>query len=184
MQLKGLIEAYHCTAAVAYQKNPEAMSLMVLTIMDLWVACDKAACRVYDPLKKYDNGVDGSLLCCLLLPLKSELNRIANIESYLQHRSAGINKTFVSPYRGFGHWNSFGVKYFDQSPPHQQLLAKIEAKANQQKLYKIQELAELNQAHQDLMRRHESCSCTNIEVTHYDINQTPYVETEHSPNCQ
>jgi hypothetical protein len=182
--LKDLIQAYHHDAKVAYRGNPEAMSIMVLTIMDLWVACDKAACRLYESLKQHDHEIGPKLLWSLLLPLKSQLSRISKVESYLQSRAATINKTFVSPFRGFGHWSSFAVQYFNQSPRHQQLLTEIEEEADRQKADKIQELARLNKSYRELMDRYNSCDCEDVEVTLYDINGQPYKETQHSYNCK
>ncbi|RDW72793.1 hypothetical protein BP6252_06700 [Coleophoma cylindrospora] len=182
--LKDLIKAYHHEARAMYVGNPEALSLMVLTVMDLWVACDKAACRLYRSLKQYDHGIAPSLLWSLLLPLKSQLNRVSNVESYLHSRATQINKKFVSPFREFGHWSSFAVQYFEQSPLHQQLLTSIEEKAHQQKADKVQELAKLNQAHRELMNRHESACCEYVQVTEYDIDGSPYEKTQHSSHCQ
>lgn len=182
--LNDLIKTYHQEARATYQGNPEALSVMVLTVMDLWIACDKAACRLYESLKLYDHEIDPSLLWSLLLPLKSQLSRIYNVESYLQSRANKINKTFVSPFRDFGHWSSFAVRYFDQSPQHQQLLTKIEEKAHQQKSDKVQELAKLNQSRRELMDRYNSCCCEDVQVTHYDIDGSPYEETQHSSHCK
>ena len=182
--LNTLIKAYHQEARVTYQGNPEAISVMVLTIIDLWIACDKAACRLYELLKLYDHEIAPSLLWSLLLPLKSQLSRISNIESYLQSRANQIQKDFVSPFRDFGHRSSFAVRYFDQSPQHQQLLIKIEEEAQQRKDDKARELAKLNQSHRDLMHLYESCSCEYVQVTQYDADGSPYEETQHTPQCK
>ncbi|RDW87962.1 hypothetical protein BP5796_03656 [Coleophoma crateriformis] len=184
VSLKDLIKAYHHEAGAKYAGNPEALSLMVLTIMDLWVACDKAACCLYKSLKQYDHEIAPSLLWSLLLPLKSQLNRVSSVESYLHSRATQINKTFASPFRKFGHWSSFAVRYFEQSPQHQQLLTNIEEKAHRQKADKVQELAKLNQTHRELMNRHESASCEYVQVTEYDIDGSPYEKTQHSSYCQ
>ena len=167
-----------------YQGNPEAFSIMVLTVLDLWITCDKAACRLYESLKLYDHEIDPSLLWSLLLPLKSQLRRISNVESYLQLRANKINKTYVSPFRDFGHRSSFAVRYFDQSLEHQQLLTKIEEKAQRQKFDKVQELAKLVSSYRELMDRYENCCCENVQVTYHDIDGSPYEETQHSSNCK
>jgi hypothetical protein len=42
-QLRNLIEHYHKVALPLYSSNPEAFSIMLLTISELWIACDKSA---------------------------------------------------------------------------------------------------------------------------------------------
>ena len=183
LELSDLIKCYHQEAKVAYEGNPEALSIMVLTIMDLWVACDKTACSLYESLKLYDHEIAPTLLWSLLLPLKSQLSRVSKVEAYFKSRANTINKSFVSPFRNFAHRNSFAVRYFDQSPRHQQLLAEIQKKAEKEKTEKVQELARLNRSYRDLMDRYESCCCEYVEVTRYDIYGSPYEETQHSSRC-
>lgn len=42
-RLRFLIEEYHSKALKIYRKNPELVSVMTLTILELWVACDVSA---------------------------------------------------------------------------------------------------------------------------------------------
>ncbi|GAB1214654.1 hypothetical protein ATERTT37_003818 [Aspergillus terreus] len=40
-KLAQLMKGYHTAAMDAYDRNPEALSVMLLTLLELWVACDK-----------------------------------------------------------------------------------------------------------------------------------------------
>jgi hypothetical protein len=159
------------------------MSIMVLTVTDLWVACDKAACRLYGHLEEYDHEIAPKLLWSLLLPLKCHLRRLSQIESYLRLRRIKIKKA-LSPFRDFGNSSSFAVRYFNQSAQQQQLLAEIEKKAEKERAEKIEKLNQLNKRHQELMELHANSSCENVEVTLYDIDKKPYTEQQHNPRCK
>ena len=69
-QLDDLISTYYCRAKAAYQGIPEALSVMFLTIMELWVALDDIAGQGVQLLREYDPGVRPDLLNPLLLPRK------------------------------------------------------------------------------------------------------------------
>ncbi|KAJ5762048.1 uncharacterized protein N7511_005430 [Penicillium nucicola] len=53
-KLGTLMICYHRAAATAYSGNPEAISIMVLTLLELWVASDKSANLIHEDLKDYD----------------------------------------------------------------------------------------------------------------------------------
>ncbi|KAF8853528.1 hypothetical protein BDZ45DRAFT_761738, partial [Acephala macrosclerotiorum] len=66
--LAELIKNYTTIAASSYTENPEDISLMLLTSMDLWVALDKCATHHHSLLINYDPGFPPSLFNPLLLP--------------------------------------------------------------------------------------------------------------------
>jgi hypothetical protein len=45
--LRRFMTEYHERACSTYENDPISMSIMYLTLLELWVACDKSACRVH-----------------------------------------------------------------------------------------------------------------------------------------
>ncbi|KAF2969305.1 hypothetical protein GQX73_g4245 [Xylaria multiplex] len=86
-ELSSLIATYHNLALPYYSKNPEALSSMLLTIFELWVACDDAAVKLCSLLGEYDPGIPYDVLQNLLLPFKSQMQRLHRVEQYLLDRS-------------------------------------------------------------------------------------------------
>jgi hypothetical protein len=66
-QLDNLIKHYYGVASPLYSRNPEAVSVMLLTILELWIACDKSALDIHPLLGGYENCTRWtclSRLCC------------------------------------------------------------------------------------------------------------------------
>ena len=53
-RLGKLMAGYHENASVSYAGNPEAISVMILTLLELWIACDQSANTDHEDLKDYD----------------------------------------------------------------------------------------------------------------------------------
>lgn len=56
-ELGDLAKMYHRTAAPHYRDDPEAISVMILTILEVWVGCDVSVLSTCDFLRDYDIGV-------------------------------------------------------------------------------------------------------------------------------
>lgn len=84
-QLGDLINTYYCRAKTAYQDIPEALSVMFLTMMELWVALDDIAGQGVQLLREYDPGLRRGLLNTLLLATKNQMRRLQAVEEYLLH---------------------------------------------------------------------------------------------------
>jgi len=56
-------------------KTPERYPVFILTMVELWIACDKSACEVYGLLEDIDVDFPVELLNSLLLPSKSRKGR-------------------------------------------------------------------------------------------------------------
>lgn len=75
-KLAQLMKGYHTAAMDAYDRNPEALSVMLLTLLELWVACDKSAVHKHNLLRNYDPCIPTEIFQTLLLPLYSHEFRI------------------------------------------------------------------------------------------------------------
>jgi hypothetical protein len=93
-----------------YSGNPENISLMVLTSLELWIAWDKSATQQHPLLLDYDPAIPSELLQSLILPLKNELERLSRVETYLKERQRKAKPGFPSVFTEFGSPNSFSVR--------------------------------------------------------------------------
>ncbi|XEU95815.1 hypothetical protein FSHL1_001100 [Fusarium sambucinum] len=100
--------------ASVYAEIPELKSTMILNIMDLWVAMDKAACSLYPILEEFHPLFRPEMIDILLLPTVAEMKRLQRIQVYLQDRIASCKGSTVSifddPVRG-----SFAHRFYDSS---------------------------------------------------------------------
>lgn len=181
IQLRKLIEKYHRLASNNYQGSPYRLSIMYLTVLELWVACDKSICALYPSLRDYDPEVDISEIQCLLLPLKSQMKRAHAVEHYVMDRKSNASIQNPSIYSDFGHQDSFAVKYFRNSLELQDLMAKIERDAEFQRDEKRAELARLKTKHEQLMKSYRDGKCETEEVA-LGWNKK-YTQTQHKENC-
>lgn len=179
--LSRLMQQYHQASASHYKYNPENMSIMVLTCLELWVAADKSACQRHPLLLDYDPCIPSKLLQSLLLPFKDQMQRLLRVEAYLTHRRATAKVGRPSIFGSFGQQNSFAVRFYASSPVHQALLAQIEARASEERDAKREELAELKQEYDRLMALHVQADCE-----YEDYYEPKYRGTvrRHKHSCQ
>jgi len=178
--LRTIMTDYYNIASRAYAGAPFGMSIMYLTLTELWIACDKIACTIYPLLAEYDPEVDLTEFQCLALPLKSHLNRLSISESYVKsRRRTALMRPSV--YRAFGHSSSFAVRYFDQQESLQAMLSKIEVDAAFKRQQKCEELVGLKHEYQQYMDRYNSTSCETMTVVYN--RRFGYTEKQHSGSC-
>jgi hypothetical protein len=63
-----LMHSYHEVASYIYSGNLEALSLMHLTMLELWIACDKSAIHIHSLLADYDPNIPIGLAESFVLP--------------------------------------------------------------------------------------------------------------------
>jgi hypothetical protein len=73
-QLRRLMELYYPVASTAYTGMPAKLSVMYLSLVDIWVACDKEACLLYPLLCQYDPELNLDEFQCLLYPREARCN--------------------------------------------------------------------------------------------------------------
>jgi len=165
-KLADLLNAYYTEASVHYTNNPEAFSISVLTALDIWVACDKAAIVACPMLGQYDAGIPVDMLQTLLLPFRTQMARLHEIEKYLRSRCRFAGLKGNSLLYDTSSPESFGAKYFDDSQPHQELHARIKKWASETRTKKIAELATLQAEYRRLTSLIESTVCETKKVFH------------------
>ncbi|MCJ1386871.1 hypothetical protein MMC17_009999 [Xylographa soralifera] len=159
MALAKLINDYMSEATSVYKDAPEDVSLMILTTMELWVALDKCALHHCELLYDYDPGFPASVFGPLLLPRKLQMARLNSVEQHLERRRARAIPGFPSIFQSVDADESFSVRFYRQSPNHQDLRRKIEAEATIEKGQKLAELGTKREQYQNLMNQLEGMSC-------------------------
>lgn len=127
-KLQDLMIQYHRFAQARYSGNPEATSVMVLTMFELWVACDTAALRQCPWLREYDPGIPIDALQNLLLPFLDQMKRLHVVEDHIERRRRGSRKKTDLLFSTDSN-ESFANQYFDNSNTHQALMSNIENSA-------------------------------------------------------
>jgi hypothetical protein len=180
-KIYALMQLYHAAASTQYSGEPASLSLMYLCLLELWIAADKSACGIYPLLCQYNPEVGLEELQCLILPRKSQLQRLLNIERYVQNRRDTANKANPSVYEKFGNPSTFAVKYFDQSSALQVTLADINREATEKKKQKLESLLGLKRRYQDLMDHYNRNECETIKVVTNKFHG--YTKDVHSSSC-
>lgn len=180
-KLRRLIEHYYASATAAYARSPIRMSIMYLTLAELWIACDRSACAQYSLLCQYDPELCITEFQCLLFPLKHHMRRLHEVEYYLKSRREAAVSHHPSVYRSFGHRSSFAVKYFDSSLELQATLAQTEREAQIKRARKCQELEDRKNEYANLMNNYNSMRCDT--ETYVYSRYHGYTATRHPSWC-
>jgi hypothetical protein len=143
------IRQYVAGAGCLYEDNAEDNSIMILTIVDLWVALDTLTIRQCPLLKQYSPEIPSDFLHPLLLHRSSTLERALHAEQYLSQRHNEARNT-TSIFSNDITESSFAVKYFRASEYHQRLYDEINTDAQQKRASKRAELVSLNESSKSL----------------------------------
>ena len=127
-QLEILMDKYMMKACELMLKNPEDMSTRLLTATELYVALDKLVVKEIPMLADYPPEIPIACLGTLLLRKTTSLHRLSCAYQYLSARHSQSRPGW-SVLSDEITEDSFPVRYYDQSPHHQQLKARIEEDA-------------------------------------------------------
>ncbi|KAF9472985.1 hypothetical protein BDN70DRAFT_925404 [Pholiota conissans] len=165
--LGSCLEQYISATKSRYKSRPEDQSLMLLTILDLWMALDRVVCSQIALLRSYSPEIPSSILEPLLLRTSSSLERANKIEKYLRDRHRNSTSNVTGIYSAQITYSSFSVRYFRQTTALRSLKRSIEQDAESKRESKRAELCRLNQEHSDLMRRYNRMECEYYTRTTY-----------------
>ncbi|KJZ70530.1 hypothetical protein HIM_10074 [Hirsutella minnesotensis 3608] len=176
-----VMKDYHELAADHYSGNPEGQSIMLLTIMEIWIAADKTACAWDSMLNDFNPEIPVEILQSLLLPRRREMERLARVEHYVETRRSQAGCQTPSIFSFFGDSSSFQVRYFNKSREHQTLLRNVEELASREREEKRAEFRKLREEYNRLINLVDRAECE----TYTWINQrTGIMETRHYKKCQ
>lgn len=181
------MQTYHTAATESYYSNPEAISVMILTLLELWVGCDKMAVEKFPLLRDYDPEIPLKVLESLLLSTESHMSRLTKIERYIEKRRDDASLDAVSCiFQGFGTAEAFSVRYFDSSVRLQAQLQGIQKKAEAKRLEKLNELREAKRQYKNLMDLVDAEDCQTIDCTRRIRRDGSWVEEPylaHDDSC-
>ena len=178
-----LLKDYHNLTQRHYGQNPEALSIMLLTVFELWRAIDDAAINRCSLLRDYDPGILPDVLQNLLLPFKQEMEQLRNIEDYINNRRSRARYLPAKLYISTDTYDCFAARYFESSPLHQNTLQRITSWAQQKKEEKVLEFDKLKQEYSRLVELHRVGTCEEIEVEVGD-RYNSFKEMRHKSACK
>ncbi|GBE85314.1 hypothetical protein SCP_0705010 [Sparassis crispa] len=160
LKLAKCIQQYSQAARKAYVGNPEDHSMMLLTVLELWVALDKLAVAQCPLLREYSPEVPETLFHSLLLRKSASLERLSRSESHLKHR----RKRAVPGWSVFSDTvdaHTFSVRYYLTALKMQALKQRIETDAERERGEKRAEVRRSNEDHRRLLQE-----ATSLDHTH------------------
>ncbi|KAM0714645.1 hypothetical protein Q7P37_009943 [Cladosporium fusiforme] len=182
-KLYNLMVNYHELAGHHYSENPEATSVMLLTILEIWDACDEIATKVEPRLEEYNPEIPYDALESCLLPFYSHMERLALVESHLQQREKQSRFKHANMLFDMSSPEGFASRYFGRSPAHQNLLSHITQQAEVARLAKQTELERTRDEYRRLNTLHNSTSCSFTTVVIDDWVDPPETTQKHRHDC-
>ncbi|KAF8601976.1 hypothetical protein BDV93DRAFT_495249 [Ceratobasidium sp. AG-I] len=171
------LKQYTSLALSHYTMDIADKSIMVLTILELWVALDRLATSQSPLLLDYSPEIGEGLVEPLLLRTTLHINQAGMVQRYLRQRHAtarraGNGSVFVDKATR----DCLAVQHFRQSTSQQALKERIEREAQRRKEAKLEELKRQNAEHHRLVDR-----ASQLEHT----NTTDYRGySRHARNCE
>ena len=151
VQLEILANKYSSGALKTYGKNPESPSVMLLTMVELWVALDKIAIKDIPMLADYSPEVPISILEDLLVCKAASFDRLRHIHQYISRRHSQSHRGSV--FSDTVNADTFAVRYYRGSSCLQSLKSRIEDVARREVRDKIVELKKENARYAELQRQ-------------------------------
>ncbi len=109
-------EVYIDSARVKYASNPEGWSEMFLTVCEVWMKFDKHASEEHPILKEHYTGIDLSIFTSLLLPFRSQVRRLCELEKYIVERNnSAKHYPIYDPGSAVNNPKSFANRFYEQS---------------------------------------------------------------------
>jgi len=178
VELAARIDGYISVVGDSYNSNTEEMSIMLLTVMELWVAMDISACAVFSLLLDYSPGIPPESLDVLQLLFFEDMSRLKKVQDHLRERYArstsSYRTVFDDPARG-----CFAERYFNESPDStrlQEMQQTIEAAATSALQRKEQQWRTLSADFERLQRTILQSKCTYITTDNH--------RSQHDEHCQ
>ena len=156
------IQQYLNLALAAYKSDPESLSLMLITVMELWKALDTKALMLYPLLAEYDPGFPHNLLFPLQVSELSDMRRVQEIEQYLENRRTTAKSTLPSIFGDLSR-NSFAVRFFHQCDAMQKLSTEMASEDKDAKAHKEFEWKQKSAEYEDTLKEAADTACLFME---------------------
>ena len=170
VDLQHWMQQYQEVASSAYKSDPEQFSLMLITLLEMWQTIDSIALKLYPLLADYEPDFPQDILYPLQVAQLSDLQRVQDIENYLQHRRTVAKPTYPSIFRDVLP-TSFAVRYFDECQDMQQLAASIDAADEMAKAQKEEEWGQKSSEYEAIMKQAAETTCLFYEDPHNPLRR-------------
>ena len=156
---------YQGVACTAYKSDPENLSLMLITLMEIWQALDSTALKLYPLLADYDPGFPHDILYTLQIAQLADMQRLQNVERYLRHRHNTAQSTLPSIFSEASQ-SSFAVRYFDQCPQMLALFDMITSMDENTREQKEHEWGQKSSEYETILKEAAETTCLFVEDRH------------------
>ncbi|KAG8692321.1 hypothetical protein FRC08_009853, partial [Ceratobasidium sp. 394] len=156
------LEQYTSLALSFYTQDAADRSIMILTIMALWIALDRLVTAQHPLLLDYSPEIPENLMDVLLLRSSQHLEQARNIQLYLRRRYTHSKGARYSVFAETNTTSSFSVRFFNQSSKLVALKQTIEEVAQQKRDGKLREMYFKNDEHARIMRQTQGMNCECI----------------------
>ena len=161
IELAKEIRAYQQTALSAYESNPEELSIMLLTILDLWTSLDSMATQLFPLLLEYEPGIPVGILHVLQLSRMSDLYRLREVENHLRIRHTSANHALPSAFEDPS-GSCFAVRYFAQCETMKALFHEITCDGDRARAQKELEWDTKSAEYEALLKKAAENTCLRV----------------------
>ena len=180
MELWTLASLYYNTATAVYSQSSEGVSTMILVLAELWCAIDVLATKIQPLLRKFGPEIPIDLFSPLLLPRRTQMDRLRKVELYLtarhEHAVPESPSIFSEPSR-----SCFAAQLYNTSQYYQLLRRKIDEFAQTKISQKQTEWTEKSQQYRKLVDEAKTMLCQNTLDT--SCNKKRHISSS-CPKCR
>lgn len=177
--LSSCFDQYLTATRSYYTVDVADQSIMLLTLMKLWVAIDLLVIHQIPLLRDFSPEIPGDILDSLLLRTSQHIDQARVVQQYLHVRHDSALPINDSIFSDNASEFSFAVQYYCQSRDLHALKSEIEQYAHCQREEKIKELQGKNEEHGQLNRQAS-------QLTHEFVKQyyNGRLRSDHSGSCE
>ncbi|OJA14250.1 hypothetical protein AZE42_10861 [Rhizopogon vesiculosus] len=158
LSIQACATSYSSKAQSSYSNNPENISIMLLTLFELWIALDKLVIKSIPLLKEYSPEVPDTIFDCLLLQKAAALERLKILQQYVTTRIRDARPGF-SVFSDCANKDTFTVRYYDHCEEMQSCQRRIESGARVERATRHEELRDKNDKYRCLTNEIDSLTC-------------------------
>jgi hypothetical protein len=152
------LNQYIDVALPHYKDNPERLSIAFLVILELWMSIDQCVIEWEPKLKEFSPEIPTNALEPLLLPFRSQMERLSRVEEYLERRHRGGRGRSAIFYSTTDQ-TSFANWFVDQSASLREMLRKMEEEAERETRKKEAEMETLNTRYRSVKQQMDAAVC-------------------------
>ncbi|KAG1857715.1 hypothetical protein DFJ58DRAFT_878168 [Suillus subalutaceus] len=174
MTIQARAASYSASAQLSYSKNPENISIMLLTRFELWVALDKLVVKSIPLLMEYPPEIPAAIFDHLLLQQPATLERLRLLQQYVATRTRNA-RSGCSIFSDSADVDAFAVRYYHQSEELQSCKQRIEDEADEERKRRIADFRDKSNKYSLLTNELDALTCD------------AYIDwrgrTQHKANC-